>query len=180
MSRIEKSRIRARVWYQANRDRAIRSMQRWATENPDRAREIKDRWVVNNPEVRKKSSREWNKRNRPQIKKQALARYWSDPAARILSVQRVRIRRALRGSMKADNTLALVGCSSEQLQEWLEVQFSPGMSWQNYGQAWQIDHARPCASFDLARPEDQRRCFHFSNLQPMFSEENASKGGRYL
>lgn len=52
------------------------------------------------------------------------------------------------------------------------------MTWQNYGQ-WHVDHIRPCASFDLSKPEEQRACFHYANLQPLWGEENLRKTSHY-
>ena len=51
-------------------------------------------------------------------------------------------------------------------------------SWDNYG-AWHIDHRRPCASFDLSDLNEQRKCFHFSNLQPLWAIDNIHKGNKY-
>jgi hypothetical protein len=51
------------------------------------------------------------------------------------------------------------------------------MSWDNYGfRGWHIDHKKPCALFDLSLPEQQRECFHFSNLQPLWAADNLAKG----
>ena len=49
------------------------------------------------------------------------------------------------------------------------------MAWDNYGtgqngkgtQEWQIDHIKPCASFDLSKESEQKKCFHYTNLQPL-------------
>lgn len=49
------------------------------------------------------------------------------------------------------------------------------MTWGNYGPIWHVDHKRPCAGFDLTDPAQQRECFHYTNLQPLFAEENMSK-----
>lgn len=73
----------------------------------------------------------------------------------------------------------LCGISVRGLREHLESLFKPGMSWENYGiDGWHIDHKRPCASFNLTCPEQQRVCFHFSNLQPLWAKENMEKGAR--
>lgn len=80
---------------------------------------------------------------------------------------------------KASGTMSLVGCSIEELVTHLERQFAEGMGWDNYGRdGWVIDHIRPCASFDLTDPEQQRACFHFTNLRPLWWDKNRAKAAR--
>jgi hypothetical protein len=80
---------------------------------------------------------------------------------------------------KAHKTTALIGCTVDELRQHLEAQFTDGMTWDNYGRTgWHIDHIRPCASFDLSDPEQQRECFHYSNLQPLWAVDNIRKGSR--
>lgn len=107
---------------------------------------------------------------------------------RIEGARRLKIREALRRRMhqvlkrnrKSDHTVALLGCSVRYLIAHLEQQWQPGMSWANYGiSGWHIDHIRPCASFDLSDPDEQRKCFHFTNLQPLWAKENIIKGAKY-
>jgi len=57
----------------------------------------------------------------------------------------------------------------------MEGLFKPGMTWENYGE-WQVDHKIPCVNFDLAKESEQYRCFHYSNLQPLWAEDNLRKG----
>jgi len=56
----------------------------------------------------------------------------------------------------------------------LESLFLPGMSWENR-HLWHIDHVLPCAAFDLTNPKEQRRCFHYTNLQPLWALDNIKK-----
>lgn len=44
---------------------------------------------------------------------------------------------------------------------------------------WHIDHIKPCASFDLTDPEEQKECFHYTNLQPLWAKDNLNKGAKY-
>lgn len=71
----------------------------------------------------------------------------------------------------------LIGCNREQLCSHIEMQLRDGMSWQNYG-SWHIDHKRPVSSFDLTKLDEQRSCFHYSNLQPLWGHENLRKSNR--
>jgi len=52
------------------------------------------------------------------------------------------------------------------------------MNWENYGK-WHIDHIRPCNSFDLSNREQQKLCFHYLNLQPLWGTENNAKKDSY-
>ena len=104
----------------------------------------------------------------------------SDPVFRMSLNLRTRVGLALHGTCKSARTLDLLGCTVEELLVHLEAQFKPGMTWENYGpKGWHVDHIRPCASFDLADPEQQRQCFHFTNLQPLWAEENFKKSATY-
>jgi desulfoferrodoxin (superoxide reductase-like protein) len=63
----------------------------------------------------------------------------------------------------------------------LEKQFKLGMNWDNYGRSgWHIDHIKPCASFDLTKKEEQLKCFHYTNLQPLWARENLIKSDKIL
>ena len=90
---------------------------------------------------------------------------------------RSRTYRALIGNPKLKTTMNLVGCSIDQLKQHLESQFTKGMSFKNYGK-WHIDHIKPCASFDLSKASEQRKCFNYTNLQPLWAVENLRKGDR--
>ena len=82
--------------------------------------------------------------------------------------------------IKASRTHDMIGCTVADLMKHLERKFADGMAWDNYGRnGWHVDHIRPCASFDLADPEQQRQCFHYSNLQPLWAADNIRKGARW-
>jgi len=86
---------------------------------------------------------------------------------------------ALSGTNKVASTEELLGCSFDVFVEHLQSQFKDGMSWDNRGRAgWHIDHIRPCASFDLSDPDQQRQCFHYTNMQPLWAADNLSKGSK--
>ena len=79
-------------------------------------------------------------------------------------------------------------CSIEFLKKHLESQFKEGMNWKNQGrgwenkgmQEWHIDHKIPCASFNLSKKSEQRECFHYTNLQPLWAKENYKKGNNFI
>ena len=104
----------------------------------------------------------------------------TNPNYRIAVTLRTRLRYALNGTLKADTTEALLGCTYEEACAHIEAQFTEGMSWDKMGlHGIHIDHIRPCASFDLTDPEQQRECFHYTNLQPLWAEDNLRKSDRW-
>lgn len=91
---------------------------------------------------------------------------------------RRRMAHALKGESKSAHTMELIGCSIEFLKEYIANKFTEGMSWDNYGE-WHLDHIRPCSSFDLSDPIQQKECFCYKNLQPLWAIDNLKKAYKY-
>lgn len=107
-------------------------------------------------------------------------RYQTNLDFRLAQKLRARIRNALKGASKSTHTFDLLGCSLDELRAHIETLFKTGMTWENYGAGgWHLDHIKPCASFDLTDPEQQRICFHYTNLQPLWAGENLRKGAKH-
>lgn len=88
-----------------------------------------------------------------------------------------RVKAVLVGDSKSKSTIELLGCSINELRTWLESQFQDGMTWDNYGQ-WHVDHVYPCAKFNLEQPYEQKICFNWFNLQPLWAKDNLIKGNK--
>jgi hypothetical protein len=101
-----------------------------------------------------------------------------DVQYRIAYLLRKRVKQVLRGERKSAPTLALLGCSLADFRKHIESKFKRGMTWENWGTKWHLDHIFPCDRFDLTRPEEQRRCFHWTNFQPLPAKVNCSKGAK--
>jgi hypothetical protein len=100
----------------------------------------------------------------------------NDTNFRILGNLRNRIRLAIRN--KSESTRDLLGCSLDEFKTHLQNKFAPEMNWENYGSYWSIDHIIPCAAFDLSDPEQQKKCFHWTNCQPLTKRENSIKSNK--
>lgn len=182
----------------ANREKILAQKREANRRNPFPNRERARRWLQNNrnrfnaaarrraasPEARKKKHEYYLKTRRrhlEQNRNRSRRRARQDPGYRISMRLRTRIYNAIRGRCpKAAGSVALLGASIPDIRAHLEAQFKPGMSWDNYGKGgWHVDHIRPCASFDLTKPEEQRACFHYSNLQPLWWHENLRKSANW-
>lgn len=145
-------------------------------------RATQSKWQAENKVRGNAASKKWREKN-PRRVVEKVCRYrkmkWdTDPEFKLIASMRNRVSIALKKNQKSHCTRDLLGCSMPDLRTHLEKQFRPGMTWENYGPIWHVDHIRPCTKFNLADPAQQRECFHFTNLQPLFALENLRKGNR--
>jgi len=84
---------------------------------------------------------------------------------------------------KRERTVDYIGCSFEEFKNHLEKQFQPGMSWENRTE-WHIDHIIPVnyfvKNFDFSDINVQKKCWHYTNLRPLWKFDNLSKGTKIL
>lgn len=99
----------------------------------------------------------------------------TNPEYKISCLLRNRVKAFLYGENRKSSK-ELLGCEYEFVRDWIESQFTDEMSFDNHGTVWHIDHVIPCAKFAITDDDEQKRCFNWTNLQPMASIENMSKG----
>lgn len=101
------------------------------------------------------------------------------PEVKVRTAMRAAVRRITRLTKKSRRTIDYLGCTYHEARAHIEKQFRPGMSWENHGTVWEIDHIIPIAAFDLTNPAHQMRASHYTNLQPLLKEENRKKWDYY-
>lgn len=143
----------------------------------NRTEEQKEKQRLNNKNSKLRRTPEQKAEQRVKRSKNDSLRYKTDPAFRVGANVRSRIINAIKraDTVKSNKTLKLVGCTAKELKTYLEAKFTKGMTWDNYGKGndkWNIDHIKPCSSFDLTNEEEQKKCFHYTNLQPLWSVIN--------
>ena len=107
-------------------------------------------------------------------------RYNSDPIFRLTKNVRTRMTQFISSGKKLGSTVELLGCSGEDLKRHLENNFKSGMTWENYGSVWEMDHVKPIASFDLTKKEEQHKCFSYTNIQPLFTTTKIAKNNGHM
>ena len=134
---------------------------------------------IEDSKIRQKSYKENNKEHLKEYKKR---KYDTDSNYKLLTIIRARIRTALKyqGVRKDIHSKELLGESQEFVWKHLESKFKEGMTRENHGfRCWHIDHIKPMSSFDLRDPEEQKKCCHYTNLQPLWWWENLQKSNKY-
>ena len=182
-----------RKWYATHREEARGRAEKWKSENPEKVREYKRAWKKRNPENVKQHTRK-NRIAHIAERRLYLKNWYSLNKDRARERQRIYgrehqaeriIRNAVHHMFRFSETgkhcraVQYVGCSPAFLRMHLEKQFRPGMTWENYGAVWHVDHIVPVSKWNLRDgPENLFRASHYSNLQPLFSGENLRKGNR--
>lgn len=167
------------------------SLKKWQALNPIQKKRIgKRQWEKRKkkyqscPIARKKqldSSYEWKRRNpdknRDSQKRAIKKRKAEDHGFKVACNLRHRLKEIM-GKVKKGGTEHrnnLTGCTTRQLAKHLESQFKRGMTWDNYGSHWHVDHILPCASFDHTCPRQRAQCWHWTNLRPLEAKKNMAK-----
>jgi hypothetical protein len=171
---IEDRRAQSQRWRHANREKSRKALLKSYYKYRERILIDNRKKYANNPKTRKRIIAKQVEYHRNRRK--------TDSEFRLLDNLRRRVNEKVKavGARKSSSTRKLFGCEIYQLQAHLEIQFRDGMTWENYGSVWHVDHKRPCRSFDLTEPAQQQACFHYTNLQPLFATENKKKGGKWL
>lgn len=142
-------------------------------ENKEKIAEYyKDHYQVNK-DTYMENNKEWRNNNREHIRTKENEKFRSDPIARLKRNCRTRIHSALNSHKL--RSLKLIDCDTDFLKDWLQYNFKEGMTLDNYGTYWHVDHVIPCAKFNLEIDDEIKHCFRWTNLQPLEASENISK-----
>jgi len=149
----ERNRIRSKIHYQQNKERYKSTQLEWNAKNTEKRRAY--------------------------VAEYARARRQKDPLYNFfhsIRSQAVRVVKQVGLGKKPTNTFKWVGCSPEELKAHIESLFLEGMTWDNYGKhGWHVDHIRPVSSF---KPEEWEQINHYTNLQPLWWQDNLSKSNK--
>ncbi len=171
----EVKKVAKKAYYERNKERILEQKREYFVRKIDVINAYRTRMKK---EISVQNSR-WHRQNRDKIrdrKREDSRRRMLNPSNRLAGAQRRRIGNLLKGRSKPDSTERLLGCSFKEFIEYVKDQFKPGMSMNNYGGAWHIDHIIPCSAFDLTKESQIRQCFHFTNMRPLWAKANMRKG----
>ena len=186
--------IEGKIYRENNARKREETIKNWYNKNPEYNRN----YYINNTELINKQNKKWYENNKEKhrendrIRKEknieSVREYHNnlikhqrkaDPLKKLIFNVRSRVYNILKNKIitKSNKTFDIVGCSPEFLKEHLEKQFTKGMSWDNQGK-WHIDHKIPLSS---AKTEEEiYKLCHYSNLQPLWAEDNLKKGCKIL
>jgi len=169
-------------WYKKNKDIKLIQNKKWQDANPDKLAQMSKDWYLKNKERANKTRKEWMLKNKEKMtarrREQRRERKRVDVQYKMKESLRSYFYSLVKKEYKFSSVLILLGMEIKEFKLYLESLFEPGMTWENWGNGegkWNIDHILPCASFDLTDPEQQKKCFHYTNLQPLWWKHNMIK-----
>ena len=165
---------KSKEYYAANKEKLLQASKRYRETHTDSIRTQRKQYRETHVEKIREAARAYLPIRKERIKELRL----TDADFRLSEVLRSKVHKMLSG---LDTSYRhLIACSNEHLRLWLQFQFEPGMTWQNYGTYWHIDHILAINLFNLQDRKNQTVCFHWTNLQPLTRFDNQSKSDRLM
>jgi hypothetical protein len=165
--------------YQLNKDFFILKSSNYYKNNREEIKLKSNLYYENNKESKLEYQKEYQKNNKDKRNAYLSERRQNDPLFRLITNVRNLIYNSFyyNGYSKNSKTEELLGCSFEELKEYLESKFEPWMNWDNRGlysgefnYGWDIDHVIPLSS--VSKESDIIKLNHYTNLQPLCSKIN--------
>lgn len=155
-----------KAYHEANKDKINERRKEIRVEDPERFRQYnKNDYEKRKPEIIKKTIERHKER------------YHSDPAYKLVALLRARTHDCIKKGWNGKR--ALFGADIEVVKKHLEDQWVEGMSWDNWTHdGWHVDHIKPLASFDMNNPDEVKKAFHYTNIQPLWAVDNLRKGDK--
>ena len=167
----ERQKQYSNLYYQKNKNNILAKRKQYNIDNQGKRKENNAKYYHQNKERLNKDHKLYMKKRRKEILFKLVERIRGRIYHAIID------KYPLTNKMVVSYTNDLLGCSKKEIRNYLENKFQEGMSWDNYGRyGWHIDHIKPCSSFDLSELEEQKKCFHYTNLQPLWARDNLEKG----
>lgn len=153
-------------YYKKNADKIKAKARLLYAENPSITRERQRKWRAENREHVRRKNAEYIKQRRK-----------SDPKFALTLAIRKRTHNFMRQKRAQGSVTKALGCSWQELCQYIESKFQPGMTWSNRKE-WHIDHIKPLSSFDLTNQDEFNKAVHYTNLQPLWAVDNLRKSNR--
>ena len=172
-----RDKMRKKEWYENNKDKISSKQKAWREDNKDKRKAYNEAYNETNKDKRKT----YRKTNKDKIRVHLNNKLKTDIQFKLSHNLRARLHSAIKGNYKVGSAVKDLGCTVEELKQYLESKFSSGMTWDNWSSdGWHIDHIKPLASFDLMDRQQLLEACHYTNLQPLWANENLTKSDKII
>ena len=203
---LKKRRQYLKDWKLKNTEKVKKSSKKYYLKNKKKILKKQREYFKANPLIKAETNKRYRKKYPEKIREQNKKKYYdsiSTPLKKKIKLKKRRIYEAkqrknniqfklrqnlsrrireqlqINSTKKTKKTEDLIGCKLSYLKKYLEKNFLKGMNWDNYNiNGWHIDHIKPCSNFDLSNVREQKICFNYKNLQPLWAKDNIRKSNR--
>lgn len=88
----------------------------------------------------------------------------------------IAMRRLYATNSPSKEFCVMVGTDKESFKNHINNNLLSGMTLDNFGVVWSLDHIVPVDLFDFNNIDDLHLCYNFNNIMPMFINDNRKKG----
>lgn len=178
---------RSKKDYEGNKEASKEKAAKYYIANKEYIDERNKTWSEKNREKRRVAERKWEEKNRDKIrarKRKYQKQRRKNVQAKLEDTLRKRVSGIVKKKCRAGSAVRDLGCTIEYFKKHLEERFynranGEKMIWDNYGMyGWHIDHIIPLASFDLTDRAQFLKACHYTNMQPLWAEENYKKSDK--
>lgn len=137
------------------------------------------KWHKENLERSRKNTREYYFKNKEKVISKNRERYRKNPCSNLNHCTSIALRRAIRNIKYNSSYFDKLGYTKYDFIKHIKRKFKKGMTLNNHGEIWEIDHIVPVCKFDCRKKDQYKKCWSLKNLQPLYVQENRSKGNKY-
>lgn len=173
------------AFYERNRERLLPKMREWAVLHKKEKSEYDRNYYLLNKEKKNRDPEEarkyaicYRKNHREKLAEYRRNRLKIDTQYRLANVLRSRFNKVVKNK-NGISAVRDLGCTISEFESHLQGKFTFGMSWGNYGK-WHLDHIKPLSSFDLTDEAQLLKAIHYTNLQPLWAQDNYKKGNKII
>jgi hypothetical protein len=162
--------IYKKSYYDRNKKNVIKKVAEWGNKNIEKVRVNKLKYSKS--EKGRQVMRTYSKLNKNKY-------YPKTPEQKLKALWRKKMSKVKNRVSFSFKTFDFLGYNASDLKKRLEMNFKPGMSWDNHGE-WHIDHKKPLSYFDYSNTNEVRNSWLLCNLQPLWAKENLTKNNLYI
>jgi len=175
--RKAKDNERHKEYYQNHKEERLLYAKEYRENHKEKGKKYNKNWRTEHKQEIKTKGAKYYQNNKEKINEYILNKLKTNINFKLAHNLRNRGRQAIKGNYKSGSFVKDLGCSIPELKTYLESKFQKGMTWENWKlDGWHIDHIIPLDSFDLTNREEFLKACHYTNLQPLWAEDNFKKG----
>jgi hypothetical protein len=171
---------KSNLYYKDNIEKVLSNTKKYRENNIEKIKKRKSDYHIKNCEKIREKTKNWRQENKEKRNQTERERRKNDTLHKLVHYLRVRTNFYIRkmNIVKNNSSIKIIGCSPNFLKEHLEKKFTEGMSWDKMGKEIHIDHIIPLSS---SKSEDEiYKLCHYTNLQPLWAEDNLKKSNKIL